>query len=128
MTTPVLGCAPPIRDEHSALLWQACAYADDLTEAARAGRSLISAYDAMLAFLHHRLLPYLADEERRLSPACLRDKRMTRLLLDDHERLRADIDNIEGCRTRSLVALTAETLVARLDHHVRREETWLADA
>lgn len=86
--------------------------------------SFTPAYDAMLEFLHHRLLPYLRDEERRLPPSTLRDEHMTRLLLTDHERLRADVDNIESSRTRRLLALASGVLV---DRHVRREGRWVAD-
>ncbi len=117
----------PLLDEHSVLLWQTCAYADDLTAATRSGRRLTPAFDAMLEFLHYRLLPYLRDEERQLPPARLRDEHMTGLLRADHERLRADVDNVESSGTRRLLALASDVLVDRLDHHVRREEHWLAD-
>jgi uncharacterized protein (DUF2249 family) len=118
--------AAPVCDEHSVLLWQTCAYADDLRQAARSGRRLASAHDAMLGFLHLRLLPYLADEERRLSRNLLRDDHLREVLIADHERLRADVDNIDGSRTRSLLGLAVAALVDRLDRHVRREESWLA--
>lgn len=123
----VRAASGPILDEHSVLLWQTCAYADDLSDAARSGHPLTGPYDAMLEFLHYRLLPYLTEEERRLPKTRLRDERMRRLLLTDHERLRDDVDNIEGSRTRRLLALTADALVNRLDRHVSREETWVAD-
>ena len=125
--TTCLAAAPPISDEHSVLLWQTCAYADDLTDAARTGGRLTPAHDAMLEFLHYRLLPYLTNEERQLAPDRLRDDHLLRLLTTDHERLRADVDNIESSRTRRLLTLAASTLVDRLDRHVRREESWLAD-
>lgn len=114
-------------DEHSVLLWQACAYAEDLTDSARSGRRLTPTFDAMLSFLHYRLLPYLTAEERALPDDGLRDEHMAPLLLADHDRLRADVDNIEASRTRRLLALATETLVRRLDRHVRREETWVND-
>ena len=126
MTVSVASAAP-ISDEHSVLLWQTCAYADDLGDAARAGRRLTPAHDAMLEFLHYRLLPYLTNEERQLAPQRLRDDHLLQLLASDHERLRADVDNIESSRTRRLLALAAEALVDRLGRHVRREESWLAD-
>lgn len=119
--------AAPILDEHSVLLWQTCAYADDLTDAARSMQPLGDAYDAMLEFLHYRLLPYLTEEERRLPETRLRDERMRGLLLADHERLRDDVGNLEGSHTRRRLALTADALVDRLDRHVGREETWVAD-
>jgi uncharacterized protein (DUF2249 family) len=116
-----------LADEHSVLLWQTCAYAEDLSDAAEPGRRLTPAYDAMLEFLHYRLLPYLSDEERQLPPSKLRDEHMTRLLLADHDRLRADVDNLESSRSRRLLTLASYVLVDRLDHHVRREERWIAD-
>ena len=125
--TASLAPASPISDEHSVLLWQACAYADDLNDAARTGRRLTPAHDTMLEFLHYRLLPYLTSEERQLAPDRFRDEHLQRLLVSDHERLRADVDNIEFSRTRRLSALAATALVNRLDRHVRREESWLAD-
>jgi uncharacterized protein (DUF2249 family) len=120
--------AAPLCDEHSVLLWQTCAYADDLRDASRTGRRLAPAHDAMLEFLHYRLLPYLTDEERRLSRDRLRDDHLLETLVADHERLRADVDNVEWSRTRRLVALAAAALDDRLDRHVRREESWLASS
>lgn len=82
----------------------------------------------MLAFLHYRLLPYLAEEEREPAGGRLRDHHMTRLVLADHSRLRSDADNIERSVSRELVRLTAVTFVNRLDHYVRREVTWIREA
>jgi uncharacterized protein (DUF2249 family) len=130
ITVTTLTTAEPtggLVDDHTVLLWQTCAYADDLSDAAQSGQRLTPAYDAMLEFLHYRLLPYLRDEERELPPAKLRDEHMTGLLLADHDRLRADVDNVECSRTRRLLTLSADALVDRLDHHVRREELWVAD-
>jgi len=118
----------PLCDEHSVLLWQTCAYADELRAAARSGRRLPRARDAMLGFLHFRLLPYLAEEERRLSGDRLRDEHLRDMLIADHERLRADVDNIEESRTRRMLGFAAAALVDRLDRHVRREQTWLANS
>jgi uncharacterized protein (DUF2249 family) len=123
----VLAPATPISDEHSVLLWQTCAYADDLSDAAGSQGRLTPAYDGMLQFLHYRLLPYLTNEERQIAPARLRDDHMLRLLVSDHERLRADVTNIESSRTRRLLTMAATALVDRLDRHVRREESWLTD-
>jgi uncharacterized protein (DUF2249 family) len=117
----------PLADEHSVLLWQTCAYAEDVTDAARSGQRLSPALDALLGFLHYRLLPYLTDEERQLPATALRDERLTRLLVADHGRLRYDVDNIETSRTRSFLALAVDVLVERLDRHVRREESWATD-
>ncbi|HET7311169.1 MAG TPA: DUF2249 domain-containing protein [Mycobacteriales bacterium] len=125
MTASVLA---PVDDEHSVLLWQTCAYADDLVDAVRSGQGLTPAYDAMLEFLHYRLLPYLRDEERNLPPARLRDDHMMQLLLSDHDRLRADVDNIESSRTRRVLTLATDAFVDRLDRHVRREEAWIRPA
>jgi len=119
--------AGPLVDEHSVLLWQTCAYAEDLSDVAQSGQRVTSAFDAMLGFLHYRLLPYLHDEERQLPPSKLRDEHMTRLLIADHARLRADVDNVESSRTRRLLTLASGVLVDRLDHHIRREERWVAD-
>jgi uncharacterized protein (DUF2249 family) len=121
-------CTDPLSDDHRVLLWQTCAYADDLTDAASAGHRLTPAYDAMLSFLHYGLLPYLASEERQLPPRRLRHAQMRPLLLTDHDRLRADVDNIEASRTRQLLALATGALVDRLDRHVRREERWIRRA
>jgi uncharacterized protein (DUF2249 family) len=50
------------------------------------------------------------------------------LLISDHQRLRADVENLESSRTRSLTGIAAAALVTRLDRHVRREECWVEDA
>lgn len=121
------GPAGVLVDAHSVLLWQTCAYAEDLTVAARSRQPFIVERDAMLAFLHERLLPYLRREERQLPPTSLRDRHMTRLLLADHERLRADVANVAGSRTRVLLAVAVDELVDRLDRHLRREESWVTD-
>jgi hypothetical protein len=113
-----------IADEHDLLLWQACAYADDLEAASTADR-LGPAHDAMVGFLHDRLLPYLGAEELRLTPNRLRDDHMFALLLTDHDRLRADVENVATSRTRRLVTLAAAALVDRLDRHMRREQAWI---
>ena len=126
MTTALVR-EPALSDDHSVLLWQTCAYADDLTNAARDGRQLIPAHDAMLEFLHYRLLPYLGEEERQLPPERLRDEHMRWLLIADHDRLRDDVDNIEASRSRQLLTLAAQALVHRLDRHVHREQVWVAE-
>lgn len=103
---------PPtsFRDEHGVLLWQTCAYAVEVTDAAGAGEPLTPAYDALLAFLHYRLLPYLAEEEREFARGRLHDNHMARLVLADHSLLRSDVDNIERSRSRTSVRLTTGTL------------------
>lgn len=125
-TTTATTDVASLTDEHSVLLWQACAYADDLTEAARSRRRLSPSFDAMLGFVHYRLLPYLAAEERELESSGLRDEHLAPMLFADHDRIRADVENVESSRTRRLLALATETLVTRLDHHVRREENWVS--
>lgn len=117
--------ASTVRDEHSLLLWQTCAYADELADAARHGRPVTAPYIAMVDFVHQRLLPYLNQEERRFPATRLRDEHMGRLLRSDHARLRADVDNIENIQTRRLLALAAEALVNHLDRHVQRELLWM---
>jgi len=118
----------PLIDDHRVLLWQICAYADDLTDAVDLGHRLTPAYDALLGFLHYRLLPYLTSEERQLPSTRLRDGHMLPLLLTDHERLRGDVDNIESSRTRRVLAIASGTLVERLERHVQREERWVKNA
>lgn len=117
-----------IADAHSVLLWQAAAYAEDLADATRRSRHVARAHDAMVGFLHYRLLPYLADEERELDPNQLRDEHLSRVLRSDHERLRADVDNVESSRTRRLLCLAADALIERLEHHMGREQTWVTAA
>jgi hypothetical protein len=123
--------APPVvqnsavMDEHSLLLWQTCAYADDLTDALRDGRPFTGSYQALIDFLHERLLPYLRDEEGRLPAARLRDDHLAPLIGSEHARLRADVSSIEDSRTLELLAMATERLVDRLERHVSREESWL---
>ena len=105
-------------DEHSVLLWQTCAYADDLVTAVTARGPLATPYDAMLGFLHQRLLPYLYAEEATLTAGAASARR----LLDDHDRLRADVDDLDRAGTRSALARVSAALVRRLDQHVQRED------
>ncbi|HVA59030.1 MAG TPA: DUF2249 domain-containing protein [Mycobacteriales bacterium] len=119
---------PTLADEHSLLVWQTCAYADELADAVGSAPRFTPAVDAMLGFCHYRLLPYLADEERRLTAADLRDSRMWQLLVADHTRLRADVENLESTRARQLLPLAASTLVGRLDRHAHREQGWVVDS
>lgn len=120
--------APTLSEEHSVLLWQTCAYADELIDAVKNRRQRVGpAHDAMLEFAHYRLLPYLADEEHCLPADQLRDSQLSQLLFDDHARIRRGVDNIEAARTRQLLAVAADGLVERLDRHLRREEAWVID-
>jgi len=131
MTMPTItGSIPaaPLVDEHSILLWQACAYADEVTDAAGSAQAFAPARYGMLTFLHYRLLPYLATEESRLRPTQLRDTHMADLLVMDHQRIRADVENVESSRSRDLASLAAQALVARLARHIQREQIWVADA
>jgi uncharacterized protein (DUF2249 family) len=116
-----------LAEEHTVLLWQTCAYADELVERAQSPHPLTKAVDRMLGFLHYRLLPYLRDEERDLPHGELRDDHLARVLLTDHDRIRAEVENVESARTRALVAMSTGSLVTRLDRHVQREETWVTD-
>jgi uncharacterized protein (DUF2249 family) len=118
---------PAIADEHSVLIWQTCAYVENLTDAVQSKQRVTAAYEAMLGFLHYGLLAYLSKEERQFPPSRLRDEHLHRLLLTDHERLRDDVDNIEGSRTHRLLTLASGALIDRLDRHIRREETWIRD-
>jgi uncharacterized protein (DUF2249 family) len=111
---------PSVTDEHSVLLWQTCAYADDLVAAATSHGPLGTQYDAMLEFLHYRLLPYLGAEERALPPT---DPDAV-VLVEDHNRIRADIDALDSARTRRALAGASTALVRRLDQHVQREDGW----
>ncbi len=115
-----------LTDDHALLLWQACAYADDVTEAAQTGRLLTPSVSALTGFLHHRLLPYLAEEEEDLASGALRDEHLLRTLLVDHDRIRADVENIEGSTTRRLLALATSAVVTRLERHAAREEAWVS--
>jgi hypothetical protein len=119
---------PPLLDDHSVLVWQTCAYAEELGDAARSGARLTPPFDALLEFLRFRLLPYLRAEERQLTPPQLTDQDVRRLLLADHDRLRARVADLEAGRTRSMVVAACDGLVDGLDRHVRREERWLAAA
>jgi uncharacterized protein (DUF2249 family) len=128
MTASSLTAPPPaITDEHSVLIWQTCAYVEDLVDAVQSKQRVTPVYDAMLEFLNYGLLAYLSKEERQFPPPRLRDEHLHRLLLADHERLRDDVDNIEGSRTHRLLTLASDALVDRLDRHIRREETWIRD-
>ena len=111
-----------LTDEHGLLLWQTSAYVDDLHDGRgdRAARLTL-----LLGFLHQRLVPYLAAEEVRLLGSGLRDGHLTRLLLADHERLRAHVENIERSRTAELADMAATALLLRLERHARREERWV---
>ena len=124
---PLRRSSPTLSDEHNVLLWQTCSYADDLIEAVCRSRPLRVAREAMLEFAHHRLLPYLAQEERWLPPNRLRDDHLVKLLVEDHERIRRGVDNIEAGTTRQLLAFSADSLVERLDRHLRREQAWVSD-
>ena len=111
---------PSAPDEHSVLLWQTCAYADDLVVAATSGGPLGTRYDAMLEFLHYRLLPFLGAEEAALHPTAHDAVRQ----IEDHNRIRDDIDALDGARTRRSLAGASSALVRRLDQHVLREDGW----
>lgn len=114
-----------IADDQSVLLWQACAYVDDVTDAARDGRPLAESYDALRQFLRDRLLPYLSEEERRILPGRLRDDHLANRMRVEHARLRADVATIEDSISQNLLALATETFVVRLERHVHRESEWV---
>lgn len=111
-------------DAHSVLLWETSAYVEEMqTDRPHHAQRR----KALCRFLRERLLPYLAGEERRLLVSGLRDEHLTSLLLADHARLRAHVENIRGSRTPDLADMAAEALVCRLDKHVRREQRWVVD-
>ena len=112
---------PGLVDEHSVLLWQTCAYADDLVAAASSRGPLGTPYDAMLGFLHYRLLPYLGAEESALVGDPDLDS-VQRGLRDEHDRIRGHVDDLDHARTRRALARSAAGLVRRLDLHVQRED------
>jgi len=116
-----------LRDEHSILLWETCAYSDELIEAADSGLGLDAACGALLEFLHYRLLPYLCAEERRLCDSGLRDRALAHLLVADHERIRAHVDTLAASRTPRLRVISSRALVECLDRHVQREQSWVLD-
>jgi uncharacterized protein (DUF2249 family) len=106
------------------LLWQICAYVDDFAAAARTGHELIPAFDSLLTFLHYRLLPYMAEEERRfrgehLTPAEHHQQ------LTDHNQIRDSVEVIEGAETEALSLLATAALVTRIDEHAQREQSWI---
>ena len=105
---------PGVVDEHSVLLWQTCAYADDLVAAATSRGLLATPYDAMLGFLHYRLLPYLSAEELALVGNPDPDS-VQRGLLEEHDRIRGDVDDLDQAPTRRALARSTGALVRRLD-------------
>jgi uncharacterized protein (DUF2249 family) len=113
-----------LSDEHAVLLWQICAYVDELVEAARSGRGLIAAFDTLLKFLRYRLLPYLTAEERQLAAAELPPAHRAQQLID-HDEIRESVESIETAQTEALTLLATAALVSRIDEHVRAEQTWL---
>ncbi|HEX7353940.1 MAG TPA: hemerythrin domain-containing protein [Mycobacteriales bacterium] len=114
---------PVLIDEHIVLLWQACAYADDLIAAALAGPLVSDEYAAMLEFLHGRLLPYLDTEERSLASS-RRGPESRPPLVAEHDGLRACADDLEASPTRRTLIAAARTLVDLLESHLRREDAW----
>lgn len=116
-----------LSDEHSILLWETCAYSDELIEAADSGAGLDAACRALLEFLHYRLLPYLCAEEQRLCDSGLRDGALAHVLVTDHDRIRAHVDTLAASRTPRLRVISSRALVACLDRHVQREQRWVLD-
>jgi hypothetical protein len=114
--------AAALTDEHGLLLWQTSAYVDDLHGDRRDHAAGLA---TLLDFLHERLLPYLAAEEADLLTSSLRDRHLARLVLADHERVRAHVRNIESSRTAELADMAANALLLRLERHTWREERWV---
>lgn len=119
--------ATALSDEHSILLWETCAYSDELIRAADSGVGLDAACNALLEFLHYRLLPYLCAEERRLCDSGLRDRALAHVLVADHDRIRAHVDTLAASRTPRLRVISSSALVDCLDRHVQREQSWVLD-
>lgn len=121
------GTGHALADDHTVLVWQTCAFAEEVREAARSGQRVTPPLDALLEFLQYRLLPYLREEERHLAPGGPGGEQLARLQLVDHDRLRAAAAELESSRTRQLLVAACDALVDGLDRHVRREERWLVD-
>ena len=117
-----------LNDEHSVLLWETCAYSSELIQAADSRAGLDAACEALLGFLHYRLLPYLCDEERRLCDSGLRDSAFADLVVADHERIRAHVETLAASRTSRLRVISTRALVDCLDRHVQREQSWVLDS
>src|SRR4051794_1308260 len=121
---PSVTTAMSLSDEHSILLWETCAYSDELVRSADSTVGIDAASDALLEFLHYRLLPYLYAEERRLRDSGLRDRALADLLVADHDRIRAHVDTLAASRTPHLRVMSSRALVDCLERHVQREQSW----
>jgi uncharacterized protein (DUF2249 family) len=117
-----------LTDEHSVLLWQTCAYADDLVDNVHSDAGLSVSLETTLRFLHYGLLPYLRLEERQLAGSDLGDAHLTHLLVSEHDEIRAVVDTIETSRTRQALSIATRSLIERLDRHVRREDACVMES
>jgi uncharacterized protein (DUF2249 family) len=117
-----------LTDEHSVLLWQTCAYADDLVDNIHSDGLLITSLETTLQFLHYGLLPYLRTEERQLAGAELGDAHLERLLVSEHDGIRAAVDSIGTSRTRQALSVATKSLIDRLDRHVQREDACVMES
>jgi uncharacterized protein (DUF2249 family) len=121
---PVVG---RLYDEHSILLWQTCAYAENVVDQPRARYPTENALSQLLGFLRCRLLPYLNREAELLGNVGLRTDWVARALLADHPRIRADVNRINASRTGSQTQQAVEALVGSLDRHLQHQQAWFAD-
>ncbi len=125
-THTVLDPRDALSDEHTVLLWQICAYVDELIDAARTGRGLIRAFETLLKFLHYRLVPYLVAEEQDLAAHGLQPAHRIQQLTE-HNEIRETIEAIEAAETESRTLLATAALVTRIDQHARCEQSWIAN-
>jgi uncharacterized protein (DUF2249 family) len=121
---PIVG---RLHDEHCVLLWQTCAYAENVVDEVRARYPPVNALSELLGFLHGRLLPYLNREAELFANVRLRTDWVARALLADHARIRADIECITASRTRSQTRQAVDALVGNLDRHLQHQQVWFAD-
>jgi uncharacterized protein (DUF2249 family) len=122
------GTHATLTDEHSVLLWQTCAYADDLVDNRHSDDLLSTSLETTLRFLHYRLLPYLRAEEQQLADDELADALLTRQLVSEHDGIRAAVDTIETSRTRRTLSIATRSLIERLDRHVQREDACVMES
>ncbi len=115
-------------DEQSVLLWQACAYAQDLIDAIASNHDADAARRALLMFVHSYLLPYLHFEEWAFFDRTTPDARLSRLQLLDHDRIRLAADTIEVTVSRTQLVLAVQSLVDCLGRHIGREQEWMSDS
>lgn len=128
MSTMLADTDARLTDEHSVLLWQTCAYADDLVDNRHSDGLLSTSLETTLRFLHYRLLPYLRAEEQQLTDDEVGDAHLTRLLVSEHDGIRTAVDTIETSRTRQALGVATRSLIEQLDRHVQREDACVMES